>query len=74
MLLMSTSDRLAGGMGLLLVISIASGGLVGSGRLTLLYAAMASIALLLQRSLNILGGSEGLDSLFHVGLLCAGYF
>ncbi|MDP2112104.1 MAG: ATP-binding protein [Thiobacillus sp.] len=74
MLMMSTSERLAGGMGLLLVISIASGGLVGSGRLTLLYAAMASIAVLLQHSFNILGGNQGMESFFQVGLLCAGYF
>jgi len=57
-LLMSTSPRLAGGLGLLLVISIASGGLVGSGRLTLLYAALASIAVLLQDGLPI-GALEG---------------
>ena len=74
MLMMSTSEQLAGGMGLLLAISIASGGLVGSGRLTLLYAAMASIAVLLQHGFSILGGSMGLDSFFQVGLLCAGYF
>lgn len=74
MLMMSTSERLAGGMGLLLVISIASGGLVGSGRLTLLYAAMASIAVLLQHGFSILGGSQRVDSFFQVGLLCAGYF
>jgi two-component system sensor histidine kinase PilS (NtrC family) len=74
MLLMSTSERLADGMGLLLVISIASGGLVGSGRLTLLYAAMASIAVLLQHGFNILRGSPGMDSFFQVGLLCMGYF
>ena len=74
MLLMSTSNRLSDAMGLLLVISIASGGLVGSGRLTLLYAAMASIALLLQNSLNVLGNDQGIDSFFQVGLLCAGYF
>ena len=73
-LLMTTSERLAGGMGLLLVISIASGGLVGSGRLTLLYAALASIALLLQHGFSILGGSQGMDSFFQIGLLCAGYF
>jgi len=54
MLMMSTSERLAGSMGLLLAISIASGGLVGSGRLTLLYAAMASIAVLLQHAFSIL--------------------
>jgi two-component system sensor histidine kinase PilS (NtrC family) len=74
MLLMSTSARLADGMGLLLVISIASGGLVGSGRLTLLYAAMASVALLLQHGFDILRGSQGMDSFFQVGLLCMGYF
>ena len=74
MLLMGTSPRLAGGLGMLLVISIASGGLVGSGRLTLLYAAIASIALLLQHGFSILGGDRGMDSLFQVGLLCAGYF
>jgi len=73
-MLMSTSEQLAGGLGLLLVISIASGGLVGSGRLSLLYAAMASIALLLQHGFSILGGIQGLDSFFQVGLLCAGYF
>lgn len=74
MLLMGTSTRLADGMGLLLVVSIASGGLVGSGRLTLLYAAIASIALLLQHGLSILGDSPSKDSYFQVGLLCIGYF
>ncbi|MGB9094491.1 MAG: histidine kinase, partial [Gallionella sp.] len=74
MLMMSTSERLAGGMGLLLAISIASGGLVGSGRLTLLYAALASIAVLLQHAFSILGGSGQAGSFFQVGLLCAGYF
>ncbi len=74
MLMMSTSERLAGGMGLLLVISIASGGLVGSGRLTLLYAAMASIAVLLQHAFSVLGSDRGLDGFFQIGLLCAGYF
>src|SRR5512139_3098064 len=74
MLMMSTSERLAGGMGLLLAISIASGGLVGSGRLTLLYAALASIAVLLQHAFSILAGSDGHDSFFQTGLLSAGYF
>lgn len=73
-LLMSASARLAGGLGLLLVISIASGGLVGSGRLTLLYAAVASLAVLLQQSFAILRDQQSMDSLFLIGLLCAGYF
>ncbi len=73
-LLMATSHRLAGGMGLLLVISIASGGLVGSGRLALLYAAMASIAVLLQHTFGVLDNRLGMDGFFQVGLLCAGFF
>ena len=56
-LMMGTSAQLAGGLGLLLVISIASGGLVGSGRLSLLYAALASIALLLQNTFGLFAGS-----------------
>ncbi len=73
-LMMSISDRLAGGLGLLLVISIASGGLVGSGRLTLLYAALASIAVLLQHTFSIFRNTGGLDSYLQIALLCMGYF
>ncbi len=73
-LMMSTSERLASGMGLLLVISIASGGLVGRGRLSLLYAATASIAVLLQHAFAILRGHQGTDSLLYIALLCMGYF
>jgi two-component system sensor histidine kinase PilS (NtrC family) len=73
-LLMGTSERLATGLGLLLVISIASGGLIGSGRLSLLYAAMASIAVLLQHGFSILNASQRTDSFFQVGILCLGYF
>lgn len=72
--LMSTSERLAGGLGLLLAISVASGGLVGSGRLTLLYASLASIALLIQQTFSMLESGRGTESFFQVGLLCAGYF
>lgn len=73
-LLMNASDRLAPGLGLLLVISIASGGLVGSGRLTLLYAALASIAVLLQHGFSVLTSGGGLSNYFQMGLLSMGYF
>ncbi len=73
-LLMSANPQLAGGLGLLLVISIASGGLVGSGRMTLLYAALASIAVLLQHGLMLLRDNRGADSFVQIGLLCMGYF
>lgn len=73
-LLMGTSERMTNGLGLLLVISIASGGLIGSGRLSLLYAAIASIAVLLQHGFSILGETQQSDSFFQVGILCMGYF
>jgi two-component system sensor histidine kinase PilS (NtrC family) len=73
-MMMTTSERLTGGLGLLLVISIASGGLVGSGRLSLLYAALASIAVLLEHGFSILGGNARVGDFFQIGLLCLGYF
>lgn len=73
-LLMGTSEHLTNGLGLLLVISIASGGLIGSGRLSLLYASIASIAVLLQHGFSHLGESRQADSFFQVGILCLGYF
>jgi two-component system sensor histidine kinase PilS (NtrC family) len=74
-LMINASNRLASGLGLLLVISIASGGLVGSGRLALLYAALASIAVLLQHGFSLLsGGGNGSDNFLQIGVLCMGYF
>ena len=73
-MMMTTSERLTGGLGLMLVISIASGGLVGSGRLALLYAALASIAVLLEHGFSILRGSARVSDFFQIGLLCLGYF
>src|SRR3569832_2455581 len=59
MLMMSTSEQLAGGLGLLLAISFASGGLNRNKHQTQHKTTMASSAVLLQHGFSILGGNQG---------------
>ena len=63
---------LGGGLGLLLIAPVAAGGLSGSGRLALFYAALAGLAILGEQSLRHLGG-HGAD-FFHAGLLSLSFF
>lgn len=72
--LMSASGGVASGLGLLLLISLASGGLVGEGRLVLFYAALASVATLLMQANHVLRESPAASGFFQAGLLCLGYF
>jgi two-component system sensor histidine kinase PilS (NtrC family) len=74
LLMVQAEARLANTLGLLLVISIASGGLIGTGRIAMFYASLASIAVLLHHGVGILTGKYGVDGFFQVGLLCMGYF
>jgi len=53
-LLMHAQDGSQGGIGLLLIIAIASISLISEGRLALFYAAIASIGILLEQSYRIL--------------------
>jgi two-component system, NtrC family, sensor histidine kinase PilS len=73
-LLMDASGGVASGLGLLLLISLASGGLVGEGRLVLFYAALASVATLLMQANQALQESSWTSYFFQAGLLCVGYF
>lgn len=54
--LMHAAGGVASGLGLLLVVAIAAASLVSQGRLALFYAAIASIALLLEQSYQMLNG------------------
>ncbi|NOT68613.1 MAG: PAS domain-containing protein [Methylophilaceae bacterium] len=56
--LMHAAGGVASGLGLLLVVAIAAASLVSQGRWALFYAAIASIALLLEQSFQILNGSN----------------
>ncbi|OIQ86318.1 sensor protein ZraS [mine drainage metagenome] len=60
-LLMHSAGGVKSGLGLLLVIAIVGAALVSQGRLALFYAAVASIALLLEQSAQILAGNDHYD-------------
>jgi two-component system sensor histidine kinase PilS (NtrC family) len=72
--LMYASGGLSSGLGLLLLTSLAAAGLVSRGRLTLFFAAIATIAVLLEHSYEVLRFSEGGGQYLHAGLLSVSYF
>lgn len=66
---------LASGLGILLMISLAGAGLISQGRLTLFYAAIASIGILLQEVYTLLTfGTIHAAQFTHAALLSLGYF
>lgn len=68
------ADGAASGFGILLFISLAAASLVGQTRLVLFYAAMATIAILLQQILGIWRQHFEPESIVQAGLLSAGFF
>lgn len=60
-MLMHAAGGVRSGLGLLLVMAIVGAALVSHGRLALFYAAIASIALLLEQSTQLLSGSDRYD-------------
>jgi two-component system sensor histidine kinase PilS (NtrC family) len=72
-LLMYASGGVKSGLGLLLVVAIAGASLISQGRLALFYAALASIALLLEQTWQILTWNERYEDYSHavmLGLSC----
>ena len=61
-------------LGMLLLVSLALAGMISRGRITLLYAALASIALLLEHSYAVLTTEASGAQFFQVGILCISYF
>lgn len=72
--LANASGGISGGMGLLLLVTLASAGLVGQGRLALLYASMASLAMLGMHAFRILQWQAQPQGFLQIGMLCLGYF
>lgn len=60
-MLMHAAGGVKSGLGLLLVIAIVGAALVSQGRFALFYAAVASIALLLEQSSQLLAGGDRYD-------------
>lgn len=73
-LLMDASGGFKSGVGVMLLISLAGAALVGSAALTALYAAVASIAVLIVQGLQVLARDATLASMLQPGLLSIGFF
>ena len=72
--MMYASSGFRSGIGVMLLTSLAGAALVSRGALMLFYAALASIALLLEQSYWVLTHDAGTASYFQPGLLSIGYF
>jgi two-component system sensor histidine kinase PilS (NtrC family) len=72
--LMYASSGIRSGLGVMLLISLAGAALVSRGRLMLFYAALASIAVLLEQSYWVLFEDQSTANYLQPGLLSIGYF
>ena len=68
------SGGIQSNIGLLLLISLAAAGLISRGRITLFFAALASIAALLEHSFAVLYDDAAVAQYVQVALLCVSYF
>ena len=73
-LLMNASDGFRSGLGVMLLISLAAAALVSRGALMLFYAALASIAILLEQAYWVLSFDHSTANFVQPGLLSIGYF
>jgi two-component system sensor histidine kinase PilS (NtrC family) len=73
-LLAYASSGISSGLGLLLLTTLAAAGLIARGRLTLFYAALASIAVLLEHTYEVLKFDAPVAQYAQAGLLSAAYF
>jgi len=68
------SGGIQSNIGLLLLASLAAAGLTSRGRITLFFAAVASIAALLEHSYSVLYNDAVVAQYVQVALLCISYF
>jgi two-component system sensor histidine kinase PilS (NtrC family) len=68
------SGGIQSSIGLLLLVSLAAAGLVSRGKITLFFAALASIATLLEHAYAVLSDGADVAQYVQVGLLCMAYF
>lgn len=69
------SGGIQSSLGMLLLVSLAAAGLISRGRITLFFAALASLAALLQHSYVVLTQELAeIAQYLQVGLLCIAYF
>jgi two-component system sensor histidine kinase PilS (NtrC family) len=73
-LLLYASSGMSSGLGLLLLTTLAGAGLISRGRLTLFFAALASIGVLLEQTYEVLKLDVPETQFVQAGLLSASYF
>jgi two-component system sensor histidine kinase PilS (NtrC family) len=73
-IMMYASGGFHTGLGGMLLISLAAAALVSRGKLMLFYAALASIAILLEQGLQVLWHDQGVGGFVQPGLLSMAYF
>jgi two-component system, NtrC family, sensor histidine kinase PilS len=73
-LLMYAGGGIQSGLGILLLMSLAATGLISRGRITLFFAALASIAILLEHSYAVLTQNDDVAQYVQAGLLSIAYF
>lgn len=72
--MMYASGGISSGLGLLLLSALAAAGLISRGRLTLFFASLASIAVLIEQTFQVLLHSAPVTQYVQAGLLSIGYF
>jgi two-component system sensor histidine kinase PilS (NtrC family) len=73
-LLAFASGGISSGLGLLLLATLAGAGLISRGRLTLFFASLASIAVLLEHTYEVLRFDAAVAQYMQTGLLSVAYF
>jgi two-component system sensor histidine kinase PilS (NtrC family) len=73
-LMMFASGGGKSGLAVMLLVVLAGAGLVGQGRLTLFYAASATVAVLLEQGWRVLEFGADLADFIQTGILCIGFF
>jgi len=72
--MMFASGGQKSGIAVLLLVVVASAGLVGQGRMTLFYAALASVAMLLEESWRALTREADPADFVRTGMICIAFF
>ena len=73
-LLAHASGGIQSSLNMLMMVSLAATGLISRGRITLFFAALASIAVLLEHTYEVLNQEADAALYLHAGLLCLAYF
>ncbi len=72
--LMYASGGAKSGIAFMLVVVVAGAALVGQGRLTLFFAALATLAVLIEQTIRLIQFNAEADDFFRTGLISIGFF